>query len=280
MSRSFCVESRRGGDAQQGFRIGLGLGGSLLVLLLPALAGAAADAARPARSESSSIGSSGSVFPRAFLRGMNYPVSSKVLRYAERIVKQYDTNGDGQLQADEWKAMKGDPVQIDLDRDTQISVDEYARYIAKYGRSHQIHLVAPPTPAYIETLPALFQPAAEAQASSDAEPTSESEEEDMDTEEDELELMLRPPSERSVRRKSRYQQKFYIPRSKLPTGLPEWFVQRDTDGDGQVSLAEFAPGGGRLEAAEFARYDTDRDGMITAKECLEAGKAAKSVKKQ
>lgn len=241
------------------------------ILLVPVVA-LGADSPRP-RVSRYDAGTNG-VFSRAMLRGLNYPVSAKILRYAERVVKEHDANGDGRLEKDEWATMKGDPEQIDLDRDRQITVDEFARYIAKYGRSHRIHLVAPPSPAYVETPPALFQPAAEAQASTEPEPSSEADDEE---EEDEWESMFKAPSDRPLRRKSSYQQKFYIPRASLPTGLPEWFVQRDLDGDGQVSMAEFAPNGGRVEAAEFLRYDTNRDGMITPQECLQFGKGGKSL---
>ncbi len=245
-----------------------------LLLSLPAPVLGADEMPRGSRPD----GSSNGVLSRAIFRGLNFPVSAKILRYSERVIKEHDANNDGQLQSDEWKSMKGDPEQIDLDRDRQITVGEFARYIAKYGRSHRIHLVAPPTPAYVETPPALFQPMAEAQASTEPEPTNYAMDEE-DEEEDELEMMFRAPSERPSRRKSSYQQKFYIPRAKLPTGLPEWFVQRDVDGDGQLSLAEFAPSSGRLETAEFLRYDADRDGMITAKECLQSSKSSKVVKK-
>jgi len=51
--------------------------------------------------------------------------------------------------------------------------------------------------------------------------------------------------------------------------LPDWFVARDLDGDGQVVMAEFADEWTELKAAEFEQYDANGDGIITSKECLE-----------
>jgi Ca2+-binding EF-hand superfamily protein len=55
--------------------------------------------------------------------------------------------------------------------------------------------------------------------------------------------------------------------------LPDWFVQKDADGDGQVSMAEFATEWTDAKAAEFQKYDMNNDGFITPEECLRAEKA-------
>jgi hypothetical protein len=51
-----------------------------------------------------------------------------------------------------------------------------------------------------------------------------------------------------------------------PKGLPPWFEKLDTDGDDQVSLAEWKAGGRSL--AEARKYDLDRDGFITPREAI------------
>jgi hypothetical protein len=56
------------------------------------------------------------------------------------------------------------------------------------------------------------------------------------------------------------------------TGLPEWFLRKDADGDGQVTMAEYAKDCTPAEAAEFDRLDLNRDGVITAAECLKGEK--------
>jgi Ca2+-binding EF-hand superfamily protein len=52
--------------------------------------------------------------------------------------------------------------------------------------------------------------------------------------------------------------------SALPKGLPAWFKQLDTDGDGQVALHEWRAAGKNLD--EFHRYDLNGDGFITVEE--------------
>jgi len=60
------------------------------------------------------------------------------------------------------------------------------------------------------------------------------------------------------------------PKERLPEGLPDWFAQRDSDGDGQVMMAEYATTWPDEVVAEFIRFDLNDDGIITPKECLVA----------
>jgi hypothetical protein len=54
---------------------------------------------------------------------------------------------------------------------------------------------------------------------------------------------------------------------KLPErALPKWFVQLDTDDDGQVSLSEWHKGGYALDS--FRDWDRNDDGFITPEEAL------------
>ncbi len=53
------------------------------------------------------------------------------LEWAKRQIGKYDTNGDGQLTANEWKSMLVDPSAADTDGDGVITVDEYAAFRAK-----------------------------------------------------------------------------------------------------------------------------------------------------
>jgi Ca2+-binding EF-hand superfamily protein len=65
--------------------------------------------------------------------------------------------------------------------------------------------------------------------------------------------------------------RFLTPQERL-TGLPEWFKKKDADGDGQVTMAEFARDWTPELLNEFNRYDLNHDGVITAAECLRAEK--------
>jgi hypothetical protein len=64
--------------------------------------------------------------------------------------------------------------------------------------------------------------------------------------------------------------RFLTPKERLAKGLPDWFLDKDADGDGQIGMAEFASRWTQDAAAEFDRYDLNHDGIITAAECLKA----------
>ncbi|MBX9789587.1 MAG: hypothetical protein K2Y37_11790 [Pirellulales bacterium] len=165
-------------------------------------------------------------------------VSPKVVRYAERLVQQYDEDQDGQLSEAEWQPF-GESFRVsDLDRDGVITVDEVARRIAAYARRRTLHSMplAAPTPAEI----AAASPTTSGNAASGSGG-----------------LASAPP--RPARR-------YFVPAGRLPGGLPEWFNERDTDGDGQLTLAEFAPDARPELALEFEAFDANRDGVITSQE--------------
>ena len=73
------------------------------------------------------------------------------------------------------------------------------------------------------------------------------------------------------------ERKFNVPARRLPTGLPNWFTLRDEDGDGQLTLSEFAPKPKASDLEEFRRYDLNDDGVITAEECVRAMKRLKAA---
>lgn len=53
-------------------------------------------------------------------------------------------------------------------------------------------------------------------------------------------------------------------RNPLPGNLPNWFKERDKDGDDQIGLHEWPRG----ELAEFEKYDLNGDGFITPEEAV------------
>ena len=57
---------------------------------------------------------------------------------------------------------------------------------------------------------------------------------------------------------------------RLPKGLPDWFVRNDANEDGQIAMSEFSVSWTSEKLEEFQKYDTNRDGVITLKECLSA----------
>ena len=59
----------------------------------------------------------------------------------------------------------------------------------------------------------------------------------------------------------------------VPEGLPPWFFELDANRDEQVALSEFASDWTEAKVDEFAAYDLNRDGLLTASEVLRAATA-------
>ena len=72
--------------------------------------------------------------------------------------------------------------------------------------------------------------------------------------------------------------RFLTARERLPKGLPDWFLEKDVNGNGQITMAEFTDNWTPEKVAEFARYDLNHDGIITAAECLKVEKAKAASK--
>ena len=83
-----------------------------------------------------------------------------------------------------------------------------------------------------------------------------------------------PPATPAVSRPAVAGQRFFVASVRLPQGVPPWFIARDLDGDGQLTLSESAPHRTQADIDEFNRYDTNHDGVITADEVLQLGKPA------
>jgi len=196
-------------------------------------------------------------------------VPIKVYRYAEALVRQYDRNGDGVLDAQEWQQMHGNPAPADADGDGVITVEEMVQWIVAYGQNRRIRLAVPPIglsgdSGADEGSPAKSGGGGKTGGSADAAAADK-----LDAEPDFAEL-----------EDARRQAKFYVPSKRLPAGLPAWFLARDEDGDGQLSLSEFAPKPTPADLREFEQYDLNGDGLITAKECLRALKSMKASAKK
>ena len=58
----------------------------------------------------------------------------------------------------------------------------------------------------------------------------------------------------------------------FPEDIPDWFVQQDANGDGQVAMAEFEHtiSWSDAKVRKFNRYDLNKDGIITPQECVNA----------
>jgi len=182
-------------------------------------------------------------------------VSTKLLRYAERIIQHYDKNGDGKLEAIEWQAMHGQPELADADHDGRITAREFAQYAANYGAGRAIRLSS----SGGTLADTSGQTPGELGADGTPMPRGG------------VPGQVNTPD--GPARDPRRDLKFF---AALPDGIPQWFVDRDTDGDGQLTLSEYSPKLLKAELDEFNRYDLNRDGVLTVPEFLRGGKATKS----
>jgi len=210
---------------------------ALAVVLGVSVCGVDLRAAEPEpTTRSHSVGQPDSIRPQTAR-----PIPMKIRRYCRWLLTKHDLNGDGVLQENEWRALQGQPQRIDSNGDRTIDLDELIRWTADYGSKREIGVP--------HELPAPIS------ATKDPESTGQNAEQES----------TNANSQSSGRRRDA---KFYVPDKRLPAGLPEWFLARDEDGDAQLTLAEFSPSGLASDAAEFARYDVNRDGMMTAQECV------------
>lgn len=210
---------------------------------------------RASEPESSAVNSQSAEQPELTTSNAGRPsIPMKIRRYCRWLMSKYDLNRDGVLQENEWLSLQGQPQQIDSNGDHTIDLDELTRWTADYGAKREIgisHELPPPNPI--------------------SKNHGESDEEDSE----------QPDSTRANLPAGgrRRDLKFYVSEKRLPAGLPDWFLSRDEDGDAQLTLAEFSPTGLASDAIEFARYDVNRDGVMTAQECVgRAGEKSASIK--
>jgi hypothetical protein len=215
------------------------------------------------------------------------PISAKLLRFAQRVVKKYDRDRNGTLQPNEWPTGHGDLASIDANHDGAVTAEELADYLARYARSHPLHkpdtawqhMPQPPAEIFQPVTPSdearKGGPAAGpngAPPNDQAKPSAGGPSPEGTSPENK-----KPPKSSRTAQQPR-DQKYYVSPSSLPPGLPGWFHDLDTDGDGQLTLGEFAPDGSSARRHLFQRYDQNGDGVITPDEVLRLGKGATETK--
>jgi hypothetical protein len=188
-------------------------------------------------------------------------VPSKVWRYAQRWVARHDRDGDGRLSEAEWQPVEGSLHAADLDQDTIVTVEELTRHMADFGMHRKIRLM-PANGGGVVPLPSLLAPAVAGGAQPAAFQAGEAAALAAD------EQLAEPGWGDDETADDAEQRKYFIPPSRLPPGLPDWFQKADHDGDGQLTFAEYIRLGSSSADKEFAKYDLNRDGLITPSEVL------------
>ena len=193
-------------------------------------------------SKPSSSGSSGG-------SGSGGAPDDRMMKYADGLLKQYDSNKDGTLQREEWSKMRSESQKADRDGNGLITKEELAAQLADYSKGRS------------------GGSSSGSSSSSNSGSTGSS-------------------YSRSSSSGSRYSSsgssasrssgsvktyRFLSPAERLPSGLPDWFTRNDADGDGQIAMAEFSTSWDDQKAAEFTRWDRNGDGVITPKEALGSG---------
>jgi hypothetical protein len=191
-------------------------------------------------------------------------------KWATALVVKNDKNGDMILQPDEQGALGSSAASEDLNHDGMITIDEIVMH-----HSAGATAASPPASAATPT----------ASASSDSGRSGDHAHErsrdggigrhDSGSSSDSRSKADDPMAKRVLTGTAggtgkdadkRHSYRFSKATDKLPTGLPSWFASRDANKDGQVSMSEYSSSVSQSMVSEFRRYDTNDDGIITAKE--------------
>lgn len=170
--------------------------------------------------------------------------SDRMRRFAEGLMRQFDTNKNGQLERDEWSKMRADQQQADSNKDGIITLDELAARMSSFG-------------SRTDTSGGGNTGASGRFGSRSGGSSSSS------------------SSSNGDNKPYRFRTALEL----LPKGLPDWFARNDANGDGQVAMHEYSSTFNESTAAEFMKYDLNSDGLITADECLTALNPSRSSRR-
>ena len=172
----------------------------------------------------------------------------RTLRYAEGLLKQYDSNKDGILQRDEWSKMRSESQKADRDGNGLITKEELAAQLADYSKGRSSGSTSGSSGSGSSTSGSSYGSRSSSSGSSASGGT------------------------KSLSKGTVKTYRFLAPAERLPSGLPDWFTRNDGNGDGQISMAEFSTSWDDQRAAEFTRWDRNGDGLVTPKEAIGSGK--------
>ncbi|QDU93336.1 EF-hand domain-containing protein [Lignipirellula cremea] len=180
--------------------------------------------------------------------------TSKYRRYAESLLKQYDTNKNGVLEKDEWR---GESANADSNNDSVVTLDELTVRLSNYSKDSGSSSSSSGSSSTTASSTSSSRPSSSSRSSwsgrSSYSRSSYSRSSSRDKKDEE------PKSYR-----------FLAPTERLPSGLPDWFARNDADGDGQIKMAEYSAAWTKALVDEFIAFDRDGNGFITPEEALAA----------
>ena len=166
------------------------------------------------------------------------------------VFDRYDSNKNGVFEKDEWSNFRSPPDEADKNRDRKITKTEITTWMAsrfggggrggdRGGRGGG----GPPGFAGGGGSGGSFYSSRDSGSGSGS--TSDNSD-----------------NPRSYRVKSAIE--------RLPDGLPEWFARNDANSDAQVAMSEYTASWSAATVKDFAQFDLNSDGVITAAEALRA----------
>ncbi len=158
--------------------------------------------------------------------------NARAAGFADMMMRRYDRDGNGVLEKSkgEWEGVRGDPNEIDGNKDGRIDRNEMVARVAAYMGGNQ---------------------GGGGDRGGDRGGRGDQQ------------------AEQSVD-DGRRSYRFLSATERLPEGLPDWFKDRDANQDGQVSMAEYSSYWSDSKAREYLHYDLNDDGIVTPGECLSA----------
>ena len=170
------------------------------------------------------------------------------------LMQRYDSNGSGVLEKSEWSSFRSDPSSADTNRDSKISREELSSWLAsrmgggsdnggRGGDSGRSRGGDSDRGGFSGGGFGGFSGGGFGGGGYDGGGLSNSESDE---------------GPRSYR--------FLTPAERLPSGVPGWFTASDVNADGQVAMFEFTTNWSQAAVDDFAAFDLNGDGAITADE--------------
>ena len=218
------------------------------------------------------------------------PSAPLALRFYGRfLIGKYDANSNGTLERSEWEDKIIGAQAIDLNGDWTLNDQEVLFYLARYASGRTIHNPEPKRPTYVANRVVLeedketrIRPASAPVRRETADVAAETDKENANAlaemsdeeviemfvkenealekiEDEELLGVLLTEIDSAARRE-------YAAPPEALKNVPVWFLARDVNGDGQLTLREFAPTLSTRGVAYFGKLDKNGDGFVVPEE--------------